>query len=201
MTDQLENLAAKEPRDMGQSIRDFTREALAALNERREKEYAEACECLNEELSVLAVESADLEAKNQVTTERLASTERVLRFELDQLVMRGESTEAKLAELAEVKAGAEKVEKRRREIAARREQIQNEKRDALRRGAEEFREASILLIRGAESGLASILDATRDSLNNLEAQLGESVYRVDQLTAAQESSEWRTLTRCYRGRG
>jgi chromosome segregation ATPase len=191
---EIEDVSAGE---MAQSIRDFSASALAVLNERREARYAEACASLNEELTALASESADLEAKNQVTTERLASTERVLRFELDQLIMRGENTEAKQASLEEVKAGAAQTEKRRSEIAERCRQIETAKKTELRRTAESFLSGCTGLIRGAEGGLALILDGARSTLNGLETEIGASVYRPDQLTADEKSEVWVTLSRLY----
>jgi hypothetical protein len=64
--------------------------------------------------------------------------------------------------------------------------IEAEKRTALRRAAENFREARIALLRGCETGLASILDKTRASLNTLKAQLNMVLYGPADLTAGEK---------------
>ena len=197
----------KEPKDMtaeemARSIRDFIRDSFAILNERRETGYAAACVPLDEEMTALADESADIEVKSQGVLERMASAERVKRFEADQLVMQGKDAEAreKLAELEEIHAAPAVIEERRLEIATRYAQIESEKRTALQRADEDFREASIVLIGGSETGLATLLDETRAILNNLEAQLGVTLYSPADLTAGERSSEWNTLHRLYGGR-
>jgi hypothetical protein len=199
LTTQTEDMTTEE---MGQFIADFSSKALAILNERLQQRTSVACAPLDEELTALAVESADIEAQAQGVIERMASAERVKRFEYDQFVMQGKTAEAeaKLAELEEVKAAPAKIDQRRREIAERCEQIEAEKGTALRRAAEDFKEASITLIRGAETGLAAILDETRGNLNQLETRTGTSLYHPENLTAPEKSTEWRTLNRLYSGR-
>ena len=66
--------------------------------------------------------------------------------------------------------------------------------------AEDFRGACIAMIRGSETGLSTIFDATRASLNNLETQVGSSLYQPEQLTAGDRTNEWGTLHRFYSGR-
>jgi hypothetical protein len=197
-----EELASMTAEEMAQSIRDFSREALAALRERQEKAYAAECGPFNEELRVLAGEAADIQTESQGFIERMASAERVRRFEADQLIMQGKKAEAqaKLVELEEIKAAPAKIEKRRLEIEERVGQIEVEKRTALRRVAEDFKEASIALIRGCEAGLSGIIDGARNTLNTLEIQVGASIYQPAQLTADEKSAEWTTLHRLYAGR-
>jgi ribosomal protein L34 len=194
----------KEPQDMtaeemAQRERDFSREAFAVLNERREKGYAAARWPLDKELTALAGESAEIETRSQGFIERMASAERVKRFEADQLLIQGKDGEAqaKLAELEEAKAAPAKIEERRREIEERVGQIEAAKRTALRRAAEDFKWASITLIRANETALATTLDGVRDALNTLEAQLGVSLYQPAELTAPEKSAEWFTLNRLY----
>ena len=195
-------LASMPAEEMAEAIRDFSAAALAVLNERRNASYAAACGPLDEELTALAGEAAVIEAKSQGVLERMASAERVKRFEYDQLNMQGKTAEAreKLGELEEIMAAPAKVEERRREIAQRCELLEAEKGQALRRAGEDFREASIALIRGSETGLACILDETRDNLNTLETQLGMVLYSPANLTAPEKSAEWVTLHRLYGGR-
>ncbi len=199
---EVKELEDMSPQEMAQFIRDFSRDAMVALNERREKENAAACVPLDEESAALAVESADIEARAQGVIERMASAEKVKRFEYDQLNMQEKTAEAqaKLAELEQIKAVPAKIEKRRLEIADRCREIEAEKKAILRRAGEDFKEASIALTRGSESGLASTLDAVRDALNTLEVQLGTALYQPAELTADDKTSEWRTLTRLYSGR-
>ena len=132
----------------------------------------------------------------------MASALRLKQFEYDQLVVAGKSQEAqaKLAELEQIKAAPAKIEARRTEIEKRVAELEGERKTALRRVAVDFREASIELIRGAETGLARLLDGTRDSLNTLETQVGSSLYQPVMLTADEKSSQWFTLNRLYRGR-
>jgi len=184
---------------MGQSIRDLSAECFAMLNERREKAYAAECASLDEQLAALAGESAEIEGESQGVTERLESATRVIRFEADQLIARGENAQTKLAELEKFKAAVANIEARRREIAERCAQLEEEKRTSLRRAAEEFRESSIALIRGCEAALAGALDETRNILNTLERQVGTELYKVDNLTADERSEQWRTLHRLYFG--
>jgi|SRR6516225_1829548 len=188
--------------EMAQSMRDFSREALAALNQRREEMYASAAAPLDEELTELAIEAADIATTMRDILEPMAAAERVKRFEADQLIMQGENSQAqaKLRELAEAKAAPAKIEERRREIALRCDALETKKRAASHRAAEDFREACTVLIRGAETGLVNILDGTRDSLNHLEAQLNIPIYQPAALTAHEKSSEWATLHRLYSGR-
>ena len=196
---EIQEMTAEE---MAQAVRDFSNQAMTVLNERREKAYAAACAPLDEELTALASEASEFEAKSRGVIELIASAQRVRRFEADQLLLAGKAAEAqaKLAELAEVEAAPAEIEQRRREIAERCEQIEAEKRMALRGAAEDFRESVIALIRGAENALASILDGTRDSLNNLETQLGMALYNPADLTAHDRTNEWITLNRLYSGR-
>ena len=201
------NSAITEAKDMtgeelAEFIRAFCKDAMIVLNERREVECAAACAPLDVELEALESEESDLATKSRGFLDRLASAERVKQFERDSLIMQGLDTEAaaKLAELDEIKAAPAKIEARRGEIAARVAEIESEKKAALRVAAENFKEASITLIRGAETGLAAIFDGTRDALNNLETQLGSTVYYPAELTAPDRSNEWNTLHRLYAGR-
>ncbi len=199
-TEQLEQQTAEQT---AQVIRDFSRGALGELADRREASYAETCVIFEAELAELAAELADLEAEMPSTVERLASAERVTRFRADELILAGKAEQAreKLRELEVSKGELARLEARRGEIAERCEQLEAEKKTALRRSAEDFKESSIALIRGAETGLALILDGARNTLNNLEAQIGETLYQPAQLTADEKSNEWRTLNRLYGGRG
>jgi hypothetical protein len=187
---------------LAEFVRVFCKDAMRVLNERREAECAAACAPLDVELVALEAEESNLSTKSQGFLERLASAERVKQFERDTLIMQGLDPEAaaKLAELDEIKAAPAKIEARRVEIAARVAEIESEKKAALRVAAENFKEASITLIRGAETGLAAIFDGTRDALNNLETQLGSTVYYPAELTAPDRSNEWTTLHRLYSGR-
>lgn len=184
---------------MARHIRDFTALALAELSRKKDASYAAACAPLDEELSQLAGESGDIQARSQAVLERLASAERVKRFEADRLVMEGKIAEAaaKLRELEEIETAPAKIEARRREIAEHCEQIEGEKRTARRRAAEEFRDGCFALIRGSETALSTALNETMESLNQLETQTGKTLYRIPELTAGERTAEWFTLHRHY----
>lgn len=185
--------------EMAKSILNFSTECLAILRERREK--AAACLPVDEELARLAAESAEIDSANQGVVERLAAAERLARIAADELVLKGENSEARatLSKAEEVKAEATQLAQRKRAVVERISQLETEKRAALYRSAVDFRDSSIALIRAAEASLAGVLDQTRDTLNTLETALGTELYRPDQLTADEKSSAWRTLHLLYFG--
>ncbi len=196
----VESMSAEE---MSERIRDFSREALAELADRREKSYALACADFAEELAVLSKEGDGLESEILRAKELLEASTRIARFEADRLVLLGENVaaQAKLREPEEIRGELARIEARRGEIAERCREIETAKKTELRRGAESFLSDCTGLIRGAESGLALILDGARSTLNGLETEIGASVYQPADLTADEKSNEWVTLNRLYRGRG
>ncbi len=195
----VESMSAEE---MSERIRDFSRGALGELADRREKAYMEICANFAEQLTALTREGDSLETEIRSTVERLGSVERVTRFEADKLIVQGKREQAreKLRELEESKGELARIEARRGEIAERCRQIEAAKLAELRRGAETFLSDCTGLIRGAEGALALILDGARNTLNHLETQLGASLYQPAQLTASEQTGEWRTLNRLYSGR-
>ncbi len=201
MQNQIETEQSAE--QMAETIRNFSRDSLAELAARRTRDYEAAHADFAEELGALAREGDALETESKSTAERLASAERVARFRADELIAQGKPEQARerLAQVETTRRELAKIEKRRGEIAERCREIETAKKTELRRGAETFRDASILLLRALETGLASTLSGTGDVLNSAEAQLSLSLYKLDQLTADQGSSEWFVLNKFYRGRG
>ncbi len=197
-TQTIEAMTADE---MAQALRDFSREALAALHQRQEA--AADCAPFDEELVTHRAESADIETENQGVIERLTAAERMLRFENDRLIVLGKTSTAESAKLAalveQLTAEAARIAERKREISARIAQIELEKATALRNCAVDFRDAGVALIRAEESALSDTLDAVRAILNDCETRLGVPIYSVDDLTAGEKTASWITLNRCYRG--
>ena len=175
-TQTIEAMTADE---MAQALRDFSREALAALHQRQEA--AADCAPFDEELVTHRAESADIETENQGVIERLTAAERMLRFESDRLIVLGKTTtpeSAKLAALVE-QLTAEKVKMSRArgpKYPQRCEEIEAAKGATLRQAAIEFRDASIAVIRAEESALSDTLDAVRAILNDCEMRLGVPIY-------------------------
>lgn len=191
-----------EVRDMAAVMTSVWRAAFAALVERRNAAYVRATAPLDREQAQLRQEHACIAEAAQELELLLPAKARMAQHEADQLLLAGkhEEARAKVQEAEEAKAAPIRMERRQAGISARIADLEAQKKMALKAAAEDFRDACIGLIRDCEIALASILDKTRDSLNNLEVELNQTLYQPAQLTCDERSGTWTTLHRMYAGR-
>ena len=202
-----------EVTDIAEEISDTLQAAFDLLIERRDRQYADAIEPLDEERDTLEEESASI-GEARVNLERLLPAKaREAQRAADALLLAGKHEEAaaKLTEAEEAANAPEAMKERQREISARIEEIGAEKQTAARRIFASWHEDCKTVIRPVEHGLfVVLLDGLQKSFydfQNLTNTAGDGVLNtlfrlghITDLTAGERSPEWNSGTRWYGGR-
>jgi hypothetical protein len=179
-------------------------QALTALIERRDSQYADAIEELEKESEALAKEYAQLEEDIRAIEAVLPAKERLTQHEADELLVsgKGQDAKAKLAELAEFKQKPVAMRQRQKDIVASLSDIQAEKHDVAKQVFEDWYSKVQPVIRSAEKGLfITLLQGLEQSFYQYQASTGTGTSdnrhrplvhqgHITGLTADGRSVEW-----------
>jgi len=196
-----------EVQDIYEEISGTLQGAFALLVQRRDQQYADAIEPLDEERDTLEEEAASIAEARLNLQKILPATAREAQRAADALMVAGEQNAAqvKLAEAAEAANAPEEMNKRQRDITARIEAIERERGAIARRIFDGWYADAQHIIRAAEHGLfVTLLNGVEQSMIDYQARTGTGetlikLFHVTSLTADERSAEWKAGSRWYGG--